>query len=84
MDGFFEHEIFFQPSVNRPPSKLSRILREELVGFCCGQNHVERFPMLGNVEIRLSDSRNGQKSPHTYLKPTDDALRPTGPYINAL
>ena len=45
MEGCVEHGISFQPSVNRPPFGLSRILGEELVSFCCEQVHVERFPI---------------------------------------
>jgi len=84
MGGYFDHRIYFQAPINRPPSGLSRVLRKELVGFCRDNNRVERFPMLGNVEIGLTEPRNGRKSPHTYLKPTDDALRPTGTWLTAL
>ena len=69
MEVCFEHEISFQPPVNRTSFGLSRILREELVGFCREQVHVERFPMLGNVEIRLSDSvvsQNKCNRPDSY------------------
>ena len=76
MEGWFGHGISFQLLINRPPAELSRVLREERVGFYREQVHADRFPMLGNVEIRLSDIRNGRKSPHTYLKPTGDALLP--------
>ena len=52
MEGCVVHGISFQPSDNRSRSGLSRILREELVGFCLEVHPVERFPMLGKVEIR--------------------------------
>ena len=34
MEGCVEHGISFQPPTNRPPFGLSRILREERIGFC--------------------------------------------------